>query len=60
MPPILSESSAYFDCKVMQMVEAGDHVIVVCEVIDANYLLKGQPMLYVETGKMDGSDKLFK
>ncbi len=58
--PILSESSAYFDCKVMQMVEAGDHVIVVCEVIDANYLVKGQPMLYVETGNMDGSEKLFK
>lgn len=58
--PILSESSAYFDCKVTQMVEAGDHVIVVCEVLDADYLQQGQPMLYVETGDMDGSSKLFK
>ena len=58
--PILSESSAYFDCNVTQFVEAGDHVIVVCEVIDAGYLQQGQPMLYCETGDMDGSSKLFK
>lgn len=58
--PILSESSAYFDCKVTQTVEAGDHVIVICEVIDAGYLQQGQPMLYVETGDIDGSSQLFK
>lgn len=58
--PILSESSAYFDCKVIQMTEAGDHVIVVCEVIDARYLQRGQPMLYVQTEDMDDSKKLFK
>lgn len=58
--PILSESSAYFDCKVTQTVDAGDHVIVVCEVIDAGYLQQGQPMLYVETGDIDGSSQLFK
>lgn len=57
--PILSESSAYFDCKATQTVEAGDHVLVVCEVIDADYLQQGQPMLYCETGDMDGSSKLF-
>lgn len=58
--PILSESSAYFDCKVTQTVEAGDHVIVVCEVIDAGYLQQGQPLLYSETGDIDGSSKMFK
>ena len=57
--PILSESSAYFDCKVMQTLDAGDHVIVVCEVVDSGYLQKGQPMLYVETGDMDGSSHLY-
>jgi flavin reductase (DIM6/NTAB) family NADH-FMN oxidoreductase RutF len=39
--PILSESSAYFDCKVTHTVDAGDHVMVVCEVIDAGYLQQG-------------------
>lgn len=58
--PILSESSAYFDCKVTQTVEAGDHVLVVCEVIVAGYLQQGQPMLYAETSDMDGSSRLFK
>jgi flavin reductase (DIM6/NTAB) family NADH-FMN oxidoreductase RutF len=58
--PILSESSAYFDCNVTQTVAAGDHVIVICEVIDAGYLQQGQPMLYSETGDMDGSSQLFK
>ncbi|GDX85215.1 hypothetical protein LBMAG43_12570 [Methylococcaceae bacterium] len=57
--PILSESSTYFDCKVKQTVDAGDHVLVVCEVIDAGYLQQGKPMLYCETGDMDGSSKLF-
>ena len=49
----------YFDCKVKQTVDAGDHVLVVCEVIDAGYLQQGKPMLYCETGDMDGSSKLF-
>jgi flavin reductase (DIM6/NTAB) family NADH-FMN oxidoreductase RutF len=60
LAPILAESSAYFDCKVTQFIDAGDHVIVVCEVIDANYLQQGQPMLYCETGDMDGSSGFFK
>jgi flavin reductase (DIM6/NTAB) family NADH-FMN oxidoreductase RutF len=58
--PILSESSAYFECHVTQTVEAGDHIVVVCEVIDAGYLQQGQPMLYAETGDMDGSSQLSK
>jgi flavin reductase (DIM6/NTAB) family NADH-FMN oxidoreductase RutF len=58
--PILSESSAYFDCKVKQTIVTGDHVLVVCEVIDAGYLEQGKPMLYCETGDMDGSSQLFK
>ena len=58
--PILSESSAYFDCKVKQTVSTGDHVLIVCEVIDAGYLEQGTPMLYCETGDMDGSSQFYK
>lgn len=58
--PILSESSAYFDCKVTQTVESGDHVIIVCEVIDAGYLQQRLPLLYSETGDIDRSSKMFK
>jgi flavin reductase (DIM6/NTAB) family NADH-FMN oxidoreductase RutF len=55
--PILMESSAYFDCEVKHYLDAGDHKIVVCKVVDAGYLQSGQPMLYSETGDMDGSSQ---
>lgn len=55
--PILSESSAFFDCKVKHYLDAGDHKIVVCQVLEAGYLQQGQPMLYSETGDMDGSSQ---
>lgn len=53
--PILKEGSAYFDCDVRHYLDVGDHKIVVCNVVDAGYLQQGQPMLYSETGDMDGS-----
>jgi flavin reductase (DIM6/NTAB) family NADH-FMN oxidoreductase RutF len=56
--PILKESSAYFDCEVKHYLDAGDHKIVVCKVVDTQYLQQGQPMLYSETGDMDGSSQL--
>ncbi len=57
--PILSESLAYFDCEVSHYTEAGDHKIAVCRVIDAAMLNQGQPLLYVQTGDMDGSSALY-
>lgn len=53
--PILMESSAFFDCEVKHYLDAGDHKIVVCKVVDNGYLQQGEPMLYSETGDMDGS-----
>lgn len=40
-------------------VEAGDHQLVICEVLDAGQLNTGVPMLYAETGTMDDSDVLY-
>ncbi len=58
--PVLSDSLAYFDCKLSHMTDAGDHKIAVCEVIDAVELNSGWPLLYSQTGNMDGSSELYK
>lgn len=57
--PILLESLAYFDCEVSHYAEAGDHKIAVCKIIDAAKLNTGQPLLYSQTGNMDGSSELY-
>ncbi len=57
--PILLESLAYFDCEVSHYAEAGDHKIAVCKIIDAAILIAGQPLLYSQTGAMDGSSELY-
>ena len=56
--PALSDSLAYFDCQVDHYSDAGDHKLVICRVLDAAILNEGQPMLYSDTGDMDGSSKL--
>lgn len=55
--PVLMECSAYFDCEVKHYLDVGDHKIAVCNVVDAGYLQQGQPMLYSETGDMNGSSQ---
>lgn len=57
--PILANSLAYFDCKLMHIAEAGDHKLAVCEVIAAGKLHDGLPLLYSQTGNMDGAAKLY-
>ena len=55
--PVLSESLAYFDCQVSHYADAGDHKIAVCKVVAAGSLNLGRPLLYSQTGDMDGSSK---
>ena len=57
--PILSESLAYFDCQVSHFTNAGDHKIAVCKVIAAARLNEGRPLLYSQTGDLDGSSELY-
>jgi flavin reductase (DIM6/NTAB) family NADH-FMN oxidoreductase RutF len=57
--PVLADGLAYFDCQVSHYSDAGDHKIVVCQVIAGAILHQGKPLLYGETGDMDGSDKLY-
>ncbi len=58
--PVLAESLAYFDCKLNHVCDAGDHKIAVCEVIGVSELNTGWPLLYWQTGNMDGSSELYK
>jgi flavin reductase (DIM6/NTAB) family NADH-FMN oxidoreductase RutF len=57
--PILADSLAYFDCQVSHYTDAGDHKIVVCRVMAGGILHQGEPMLYAQTGDMDGSSELY-
>ena len=57
--PVLSECLAYFDCQVSHYTDAGDHKIAVCKVIAAAKLNNGHPLLYNQTGDMDGSSALY-
>lgn len=55
----LAESLAYFDCLVDYDVVAGDHKLVVCQVLESVILNAGSPMLYRDTNNMDGSSKFY-
>ena len=57
--PILADSLAYFDCQVSHYTEAGDHNIVVCDVLAGAILRQGKPLLYGQTADMDGSSELY-
>jgi flavin reductase (DIM6/NTAB) family NADH-FMN oxidoreductase RutF len=46
--PVLSESIAYLDCVTRTMVEAGDHVLVVGEIVNAEMLNPdAEPMVHL-------------
>lgn len=58
--PVLCDALAYFECKLSHFSDAGDHKIAVCEVVAASELNSGWPLLYSQTGNMDGSSGLYK
>ena len=58
--PILDEALAFFDCEVVDRVPAGDHELVVGRVIGGRVLdAAAAPMMYADTGDMDGSAALY-
>ncbi|MDI1230163.1 MAG: flavin reductase family protein [Methylobacter sp.] len=57
--PVLSESLAFFDCQISHYADAGDHKIAICKVVAAAKLNQGWPLLYSQTGNMDGSAELY-
>jgi flavin reductase (DIM6/NTAB) family NADH-FMN oxidoreductase RutF len=58
--PVLADGLTYFECRMSHTTDAGDHKIAVCEVISAAELNSGWPLLYFQTGDMDGGDSLYK
>jgi len=50
---------ALFFCRVSHYTDAGDHKIAVCQVLRAATLNSGQPLLYSQTGDMDGNAELY-
>jgi flavin reductase (DIM6/NTAB) family NADH-FMN oxidoreductase RutF len=58
--PILENALSYLECRLEFTRRAGDHVLVVGRVIDGALLnAHAIPMLYAETGDMDGSSALY-
>jgi len=55
--PVLEESVAYFDCRVISRHPAGDHELVVGQVVAGAVLrAEAEPMRYADTGDLDGSE----
>jgi len=48
--PIFKDALRYFECKVVERVEQGDHYIYIGEVINAGVHREGEPMTLKETG----------
>jgi flavin reductase (DIM6/NTAB) family NADH-FMN oxidoreductase RutF len=58
--PLPLESLAWLECQLVGEHPAGDHVLVLGKVIDGKLLdSKAEPMVYRETGAMDGAAALF-
>lgn len=52
--PILTAALSWFECKVVDVVERGDHIIFVGEVVDAGVHKTGEPLTLKETGLFYG------
>lgn len=44
--PLLEEAFAYVDCRVQTMVDAGDHMVILAEVLAGAVQQTGEPMTY--------------
>ncbi|MGH6634798.1 MAG: flavin reductase family protein [Gammaproteobacteria bacterium] len=58
--PVLYGAIAYFDCRLRHRVSAGDHELVIGQVVDGQILNPGaSPLVYREVAHLDGSEVLF-
>lgn len=58
--PVLDDALAYFDCELAARFPAGDHELVLGRVVHGELLdAVATPMLYAETGDLDGSSALY-
>jgi flavin reductase (DIM6/NTAB) family NADH-FMN oxidoreductase RutF len=58
--PVLLDAAAYLECRAAGTMPAGDHELVLGEVVGGGLLdADATPMLYSETGDLDGSSALY-
>lgn len=58
--PVLSDALGYLECRVAGRYPAGDHELVLGQVLGGRVLAPdASPMTYAETGNLDGSAALF-
>lgn len=58
--PVLSDALACLDCELTARVAAGDHEIIVAHIVGGRILdPEAEPLLYTETGDLDGSSMLY-
>ena len=57
--PILTDALAWLDCDFHHECPAGDHVLVIGRVLGGAIQRLGEPLLYRDTGDMDGASRLY-
>jgi flavin reductase (DIM6/NTAB) family NADH-FMN oxidoreductase RutF len=58
--PVLSDAIGYLECQVIARHTAGDHELVLAQVVGGSVLTPNAlPMTYAETGNLDGSAALY-
>ncbi len=57
--PILTDALAWLDCDFHHECPAGDHIVVMGRVLGGGVQRLGDPLLYRDTGDMDGASRLF-
>ena len=58
--PILDDAVAYFDCVLTETMRSGDHELALGRVVDGGVLApEARPLVYADTGDMDGSTALY-
>jgi len=50
--PIINETIAYMDCKLVKTIDTGDHTVFVGEILDANTIEDSIPMTSLDYGKV--------
>lgn len=58
--PLLQDVAAQFECRLVGESPAGDHVLVLGKVVNGTLLqADAEPLLYRDTGDMDGASKIY-
>lgn len=51
--PILTDCLAYLDCRVVSATESGDHTLFIGEVQEADFVIRGEPLLFHRRDYLD-------